>query len=226
MSATAETVAHAHARGVSVEGDIGVPGSLKSGSGEQEDGHGFEGVLDREALLTDPEQAADFVAATGVDALAVAIGTSHGAYKFSKKPTSDTLAMDVIDAIHRRLPNTHLVMHGASSVPIELQAMINQYGGSIPSTYGVPLKEIVRGIKSGVRKINIDTDLRMSLTGAVRKYLADNPASFDIRALLKPAVETMQKTCEERFEVFGCSGMASKIVPIPLEQMASRYRPS
>ena len=223
VEVTRQTVALAHVRGVSVEGEIGILGSLESGSGEQEDGHGFVGTLDKAALLTDPEQAADFVEATGVDALAVAIGTSHGAYKFSNKPTGETLAMALIEKIHQRLPNTHLVMHGASSVPEELQALINEYGGSIPSTFGVPLDEIVRGIRSGVRKINIDTDLRMAFTGAIRQFLSENPASFDIRSILKPAILTMQKTCEERFNVFGCSGMASRIKPMPLEEMARRY---
>lgn len=223
VSVTKETVEYAHSRGVSVEGEIGVLGSLESGSGEQEDGHGFEGVLDQDALLTDPEQAAAFVAATGVDALAVAIGTSHGAYKFSNKPTSDTLAMSVIEAIHSRLPNTHLVMHGASSVPTELQELINAYGGAIPATFGVPLEEIVRGIRFGVRKINIDTDLRMSLTGALREYLTKNPSSFDIRALFKPAIQMMQNTCEERFEMFGCNGMGANIKPVSLMDMAKRY---
>ncbi len=223
VDVTRTAVALAHSRGVSVEGEIGVLGSLESGSGEQEDGHGFEGTLDKEALLTDPEQAAAFVEATGVDALAVAIGTSHGAYKFSKKPTGETLAMAVIEKIHQRLPNTHLVMHGASSVPVELQALINEFGGSIPTTFGVPLDEIARGIRSGVRKINIDTDLRMAFTGSIRQYLAENPSSFDIRSILKPAVATMQKTCEERFNVFGCSGMAANIKTVPLHEMAKRY---
>lgn len=223
VGVTAATVEMAHSRGISVEGEIGVLGSLESGSGEPEDGHGFEGKLEKHELLTDPEQAADFVSATNVDALAVAIGTSHGAYKFSQKPTSETLAMTVIQAIHRRLPDTHLVMHGASTVPQELQDLINEFGGNIPTTYGVPLDEIVRGIRSGVRKVNIDTDLRMALTGATRRFLSKNPSSFDIRALLKPGIALMQVQCEERFEMFGCSGMAAKLKPVSLEQMAEIY---
>lgn len=224
VEVTAKTVQLAHERGVSVEGEIGVLGSLESGSGEQEDGHGFEGTLEKHELLTDPEQAADFVAATNVDALAVAIGTSHGAYKFSKKPTSETLAMSVIEAIHKRLPDTHLVMHGASTVPQDLQDLINEFGGEIPATFGVPLDEIVRGIKSGVRKVNIDTDLRMALTGATRRYLAENPSSFDVRALLKPGITLMQTQCEERFEMFGCSGMAGRLKPLSLVKMAEQYK--
>ncbi len=223
VDVTRHTVAISHASGVSVEGELGVLGSLESGSGEQEDGHGFEGILDKEALLTDPEQAVAFVEATGVDALAIAIGTSHGAYKFSKKPTGETLAMTLIEKIHQRLPNTHLVMHGASSVTPELQSLINEFGGSIAPTYGVPLDEIVRGIRSGVRKINIDTDLRMAFTGAIRQFLAQNPASFDIRSILKPAITAIGKTCEERFDMFGCSGMAARIKTMPLDAMASRY---
>jgi len=223
VEVTARTVSLAHARGVSVEGEIGVLGSLETGGGEQEDGHGLEGTLAKEHLLTDPEQAAAFVHATGVDALAVAIGTSHGAYKFSKKPTGETLAMDLIERIHQRLPQTHLVMHGASSVPEELQQLINEFGGGIPSTFGVPLEEIVRGIRSGVRKVNIDTDLRMAMTGAMREFLAKNRASFDIRSLLKPAISMMQRTCEERFEMFGCSGNASKLKSLSLDEMALVY---
>lgn len=206
-----------------MEGEIGVLRSLESGAGEQEDGHGFEGTLDKEELLTVPEQAAAFVEATGVDALAVAIGTSHGAYKFTKKPTGETLAMVLIERIHQRLPNTHLVMHGASSVPEDLQALINEFGGAIPTTFGVPLDEIARGIRSGVRKINIDTDLRMAFTGAVRQFLAENEASFDIRSILKNAIATMQKTCEERFNVLGCSGTADRIKTVPLREMTARY---
>ena len=223
VDVTARTVKSAHAKGISVEGEIGVLGSLETGSGEQEDGHGFEGKLAKEQLLTDPEEAARFVDATGVDALAVAIGTSHGAYKFSKKPTAETLAMQVIEAIHQKLPNTHLVMHGASSVPEELQQLINEYGGEIQPTFGVPLEEIVRGIKSGVRKVNIDTDLRMAFTGAIRRYLADNRASFDIRGILKPTIAKMRAECEIRFEMFGCSGNAEKIKPMSLERMATNY---
>lgn len=223
VQVTAETVRLAHRRGISVEGEIGVLGSLESGSGEQEDGHGFEGRLEKHALLTDPEEAARFVESTGVDALAVAIGTSHGAYKFSKRPTAETLAMEVIEAIHQRLPDTHLVMHGASSVPEELQQLINEHGGEMQPTFGVPLDEIVRGIKSGVRKINIDTDLRMAFSAAVRRYLTENRASFDIRSILKPSIALMQQQCEVRFEMFGCAGQAEKIKPLSLEQMAKIY---
>ena len=223
VDVTAETVRLAHAVGVSVEGEIGVLGSLETGGGEQEDGHGAEGVLELHQLLTDPQQATDFVAATGVDALAVAIGTSHGAYKFSRKPTGDLLALDVIQKIHDRLPNTHLVMHGASTVPEELQRLINDNGGEIAPTYGVPLAEVVRSIRMGVRKINIDTDLRMALTGSAREYLRANAKSFDIRGMLKPGIDRMEALCVERFEQFGSAGMASKIRTIPLEDMARRY---
>ncbi|MDB5621456.1 MAG: fructose,6-bisphosphate aldolase [Devosia sp.] len=223
VAVTSETVRLAHAKGVSVEGEIGVLGSLETGGGEQEDGHGLEGTLEAHELLTDPEQAADFVAATGVDALAVAIGTSHGAYKFSRQPTGDLLAMNVIAAIHARLPDTHLVMHGASTVPQELQDLINAHGGSIAQTYGVPLEEVENSIRIGVRKINIDTDLRMALTGSAREYLQQNRSSFDIRAMMKPGLARMEKLCAERFERFGAAGQASKIKTIPLEDMAQRY---
>ena len=220
---TRSVTSAAHKRGVSVEGEIGVLGSLETGQGDKEDGHGFEGTLSKDQLLTDPNDASRFVEATNVDALAVACGTSHGAYKFSKKPTGETLAMSAIEAIHAKLPNTHLVMHGSSSVPQELQDLINEFGGAIPQTYGVPLEEIARGIKSGVRKVNIDTDLRMALTGAVRKYLAEKPDSFDIRGILKPARERIAAECVERNEAFGCAGMADKIKPLSLEEMAARY---
>jgi fructose-bisphosphate aldolase class II len=192
--------------------------------GEAEDGHGFEGKLDHSALLTDPDQAVDFVKATGVDALAIAMGTSHGAYKFSRKPDGAVLAMTVIEEIHRRLPNTHLVMHGSSSVPQDLQDIINQYGGQMPQTWGVPVEEIQRGIKHGVRKINIDTDNRMALTGAIRKVLTENPSEFDPRKYLTPAMAAMKKLCKERFEQFGTAGNAPKIKPIPLADMAKRYK--
>lgn len=223
VDVTRRTVEVAHRTGVSVEGEIGVLGSLESGSGEKEDGHGFEGTLSHAELLTDPAQAADFVVATGVDALAVAIGTSHGAYKFTRRPTGDILAMEVIEAIHRRLPHTHLVMHGASTVPEDLQQLINDYGGNIPSTFGVPLEEVERGIRHGVRKINIDTDIRMAITGSVRKYFADNPGSFDLRAIFKPGIERTKQLCAERFERFGCAGQASKLPPLSLSAMAERY---
>jgi len=223
VEVTRTTVDAAHARGVSVEGEIGVLGSLETGAGEKEDGHGFEGTLDKAALLTDPVQAAEFVAATGVDALAVAVGTSHGAYKFSRRPTGDILAMDVIEAIHKRLPDTHLVMHGASTIPEDLQALINEHGGDIAKTFGVPLEEVERGIRSGVRKVNIDTDIRMALTGSMRKFFAENPSSFDIRALNKPGIARIKALCAERFERFGSAGSASKIKTIPLEQMRQHY---
>lgn len=208
---TSEVVRMAHARGVSVEGELGCLGSLEHGTGEQEDGHGAEGVLSRDQLLTDPEEAERFVAETDVDALAVAIGTSHGAYKFSRKPTGEVLAMSRIEEIHRRLPNTHLVMHGSSSVPQELQDMINQYGGKMKQTYGVPVEEIQRGIKHGVRKINVDTDNRMAMTAAIRKVLMENPEKFDPRDYLKPARDAMKKVCIDRMVAFGQAGQANKI---------------
>ncbi|HTN75551.1 MAG TPA: class II fructose-bisphosphate aldolase [Pirellulaceae bacterium] len=212
VKTTAEVVKLAHAKGVSVEGELGCLGSLESGGGEQEDGHGAEGVLSHDQLLTDPDEAADFVAKTGVDALAVAIGTSHGAYKFSKKPTGEVLAMDRIEAIHKKLPNTHLVMHGSSSVPQELQDIINKYGGQMKQTFGVPVEEIQRGIKSGVRKINVDTDNRMAMTGAIRKVLWESPEKFDLRDYMKPARAAMQKVCKERMVAFGQAGQASKLM--------------
>jgi fructose-bisphosphate aldolase class II len=223
VSVTRSTVRAAHARGVSVEGEIGVLGSLETGSGEKEDGHGFEGTLDKSMLLTDPELAAQFVEATEVDALAVALGTSHGAYKFSRRPTGDILAMDVIEAIHARLPNTHLVMHGASTIPEDLQALINDNGGEIPVTFGVPLEEVERGIRSGVRKVNIDTDLRMAMIGSLREYLRMNPGSFDIRAAMKPGVARIKALCIQRFERFGAAGQAERIKPISLLDMKRRY---
>ena len=213
----------AHMVGVSVEGELGCLGSLETGEGDKEDGHGFEGKLDREALLTDPDQAADFVARTRVDALAVAIGTSHGAYKFTRKPTGEILAMDVVRRIHERLPDTHLVMHGSSSVPQELQDIVNAFGGGIPQTYGVPVEEIVNGIRHGVRKVNIDTDCRLAITGQMRRVLFENKAEFDPRACLKPAIAAMQKLCEDRYEQFGTAGQASKIKVVPLAGMAERY---
>jgi fructose-bisphosphate aldolase class II len=223
VEVTRKVVQMAHSCGVSVEGELGVLGSLESGMGEAEDGHGFEGVLSHAELLTDPDQAVDFVQQTGVDALAIAMGTSHGAYKFTRKPDGDVLAMNVIEEIHQRLPNTHLVMHGSSSVPQDLQDIINQYGGQMPQTWGVPVEEIQRGIKHGVRKINIDTDNRMAITGAIRKVLAEKPGEFDPRAYLKPAKEAMRKVCKQRFQEFGCEGMASKITPLSTAQMAKRY---
>ena len=198
-------------------------GSLETGMGEKEDGHGFEGKLGHDQLLTDPDQAVEFVKATQVDALAIAMGTSHGAYKFTRKPDGDVLAMNVIEEIHRRLPNTHLVMHGSSSVPQDLQDIINQYGGEMPQTWGVPVEEIQRGIKHGVRKINIDTDNRMAMTGAIRKVFAENPGEFDPRKYLKPAMDAMRAVCRQRFEEFGTAGWASKITPLPMTAMAKRY---
>ena len=220
---TRSVVDASHVVGVSVEGEIGCLGSLETGMGDQEDGHGFEGELDKEMLVTSPDEAAEFVADTNVDALAIAIGTSHGAYKFTRKPTGDILKMDVLKAIHERLPLTHLVMHGASTVPQELQDLINEYGGEIPQTYGVPLSEVEIGIRNGVRKVNIDTDIRMALTGTLRKYFAENPSSFDVRGYMKPAIEAIASLCTERFERFGCAGNGSKIAPITLSGMAARY---
>jgi fructose-bisphosphate aldolase class II len=214
----------AHAVGVSVEGELGCLGSLESGQGEQEDGHGATGTLDHSQLLTDPAQAAEFVAATEVDALAVAIGTSHGAYKFKSKPTGEVLAMKVVQAIHDRLPNTHLVMHGSSSVPEDLQAEFNKWGGEMPQTWGVPVEEIQRGIKMGVRKINIDTDCRIAITAELRRVATQKRGEFDPRNFLKPALAAMEKLCAQRFEEFGTAGNASKIKVIPLSEMARRYR--
>ena len=211
VQVTKDVVKLAHARNVSVEGELGVLGSLESGTGEAEDGHGAEGVLSHDQLLTDPEEAARFVEETNVDALAVAIGTSHGAYKFTRKPDGEVLAMSQIEAIHKRIPNTHLVMHGSSSVPQELQDIINQFGGSIKQTWGVPVEEIQRGIKSGVRKINVDTDCRLAITGAVRKVLMQHPEKFDPRDYLKPAREAMKQVCVDRMIAFGQAGNASKI---------------
>jgi fructose-bisphosphate aldolase class II len=206
-----------------VEGELGCLGSLETMKGDKEDGHGAEGTMTREQLLTDPEQAADFVKKTQLDALAIAIGTSHGAYKFSRKPTGDILAIDRIKEIHKRIPNTHLVMHGSSSVPQDLLAIINQYGGKMKETYGVPVEEIQEAIKHGVRKINIDTDIRLAMTGAVRKFLAENPDKFDAREWLKPAREAAKQICKQRFIQFGCEGQAPKIKPVSLEAVASKY---
>ena len=223
VDVTSKVVDIAHMVGVSVEGELGVLGSLETGKGDKEDGHGFEGTLSKDMLVTNPDEAADFVAKTNVDALAVAIGTSHGAYKFTRKPTGEILAMDVIKQINAKLPNTHLVMHGSSSVPQDLQDIINEFGGEMPQTYGVPVEEIVTGIKHGVRKVNIDTDNRMAMTGQIRKILWEKRAEFDPRSYLKPAMAAMQKLCEQRFEQFGTAGNASKIKPIPLAKMAERY---
>ena len=220
---TREVCEMAHPRGVSVEGELGVLGSLESGHGEKEDGHGAEGTLSRDQLLTDPDEAERFVAETGVDALAVAIGTSHGAYKFTRKPTGEVLAMDRIEEIHRRLPNCHLVMHGSSSVPQELQDIINKYGGKLKQTWGVPIEEIQRGIKHGVRKVNVDTDNRLAITGAIRKVFAESPEKFDPRDYLKPAREAMKKVCVERMTAFGQAGWARKIKPVSCDKFASFY---
>ncbi len=216
VNVTKQVVDLAHARGVSVEGELGCLGSLESGEGEAEDGHGAEGKLSHDQLLTDPEEAARFVAATNVDALAVAIGTSHGAYKFTRKPDGDVLAMDRIEAIHKLLPNTHLVMHGSSSVPQELQDLINKYGGNIRQTYGVPVEEIQRGIKSGVRKINVDTDNRLAITAAIRQVLMTSPEKFDPRDYLKPARDAMKQVCVARMVSFGQAGFASKMRQLSL----------
>ena len=223
VGVTAKITEMAHMVGVSVEGELGCLGSLETGEGEKEDGHGFEGTLDKEMLLTDPDEAADFVKRTKVDALAVAIGTSHGAYKFTRKPTGDILAMNVVKAINARLPNTHLVMHGSSSVPQDLQDIINEFGGEMPQTYGVPVEEIEIGIKNGVRKVNIDTDCRMAITGQIRKLLTEDKQAFDPRAYLKPAMAGMEAVCLDRFERFGAAGQASKIKVVPLNEMAARY---
>ena len=213
----------AHPVGVSVEGELGCLGSLETGEAGEEDGVGAEGQLSHDQMLTDPLQAKDFVAQTGVDALAIAIGTSHGAYKFTRPPTGDILAIDRIAAIHGAIPNTHLVMHGSSSVPQEWLAIIRQYGGEIKQTYGVPVEEIVRGIQSGVRKVNIDTDIRLAMTGAMRQLLAQQPTEFDPRKALTAARKAAQGICQARFEAFGCAGQASRIKPVPLEAMAARY---
>ncbi len=213
----------AHWVGVSVEGELGCLGSLETGMGEAEDGHGAEGRLSREQLLTDPDQAVEFVRETKVDALAVAIGTSHGAYKFKSRPTREVLAIDRIREIHERLPNLHMVMHGASSVPQELQDIFNEFGGDMPQTWGVPLEEIVEAIKYGVRKVNIDTDCRLAMAGQIRKVCTTRKGEFDPRKFMKPAMEALEKLCAERYEMFGAAGMASRIRPIPLPEMAKRY---
>ncbi|OOG48434.1 class II fructose-bisphosphate aldolase [Polaromonas sp. A23] len=213
----------AHKVGVTVEGELGCLGSLETMKGDKEDGHGTDATMTREQLLTDPEQAADFVKQTQIDALAIAIGTSHGAYKFTRKPTGDILAIDRIKEIHRRIPSTHLVMHGSSSVPQELLALIRQYGGNMKETYGVPVEEIQEAIKHGVRKINIDTDIRLAMTAAVRKFLAENPEKFDAREWLKPAREAAKAICKQRYIEFGCEGQGAKIKGDNLQVVAARY---
>jgi len=224
VNVTKTVVDMAHAGGVSVEGELGCLGSLETGEMGEEDGHGAEGKLDLDMLLTDPQEAKDFVEKTNVDALAIAIGTSHGAYKFTKKPTGDVLRIDRIREIHSVIPNTHLVMHGSSSVPQEWLEIINNYGGDMGQTYGVPVEEIVEGIKHGVRKVNIDTDLRMASTGAVRKFLAENTSNFDPRKFLKESTAAMSEICKARFEAFGCAGQAAKINAKSLEQMIDFYK--
>ena len=223
VDVTRQVVDMAHRLGVTVEGELGCLGSLETMKGDKEDGHGTEATMTREQLLTDPEQAADFVKRTQLDALAIAIGTSHGAYKFTRKPTGDILAIDRIKAIHRRIPNTHLVMHGSSSVPQDLLAEIRQFGGDMKETYGVPIEEIQEAIKYGVRKINIDTDIRLAMTGAIRRYMAEHPGMFDPRDYLKPAREAARKICQQRYEQFGCQGQGSKIKPQNLVSVAKRY---
>ena len=221
---TKTTVDMAHACGVSVEGEIGCLGSLETGMAGEEDGVGAEGKLSMDQLLTNPEEASDFVEATGVDALAIAVGTSHGAYKFSRPPTGDILAIERIKEIHSRIPNTHLVMHGSSSVPQEWLAIINEFGGDIPETYGVPVEEIQEGIRHGVRKVNIDTDLRLASTGAARKFLAENKSEFDPRKFLIPTMDAMRDIVKSRLEAFGCAGQISNIKKVyTLEEMAHRY---
>jgi len=224
VDVTKKVVDMAHAGGVSVEGELGCLGSLETGEMGEEDGHGAEGKLDLDMLLTDPQEAKDFVEQTGVDALAIAIGTSHGAYKFTKPPTGAVLRIDRIKEIHAVIPNTHLVMHGSSSVPQEWLEIINNYGGDMGQTYGVPVGEIVEGIKSGVRKVNIDTDLRMASTGAVRKFLSENTANFDPRKFLKASTAAMSDICKARYESFGCAGHASKIKVKSLEKMIGFYK--
>jgi fructose-bisphosphate aldolase class II len=224
VAVSQEVVKFAHSIGVTVEAELGVLGSLETMMGDKEDGHGADGAMTREQLLTDVEQAADFVKQTQCDALAIAIGTSHGAYKFTKKPTGDILAIERIKEINQRIPNTHLVMHGSSSVPQELLAIIREFGGDMKETYGVPVEEIQQGIKHGVRKINIDTDIRLAMTAAIRKYLFENPGKFDPRDYLKPAREAAKEICKARYLAFGCEGQAGKIKSIPLEQMAERYK--
>ena len=223
LRVTQEVVAMAHKLGITVEGELGCLGSLETMKGDKEDGHGTDATMTREQLLTDPEQAADFVKQTQLDALAIAIGTSHGAYKFSRKPTGDILAIDRIQAIHKRIPNTHLVMHGSSSVPQDLLAKIRQFGGDMKETYGVPVEEIQKAIKFGVRKINIDTDIRLAMTAAVRQFLHENPDKFDAREWLKPAREAAKQICKERYIQFGCQGQGSKFKATPMPMIAAKY---
>lgn len=223
VEVTRKVVEIAHACGVSVEGELGCLGSLETGAAGEEDGIGADCILTHDQMLTDPEEAAQFVRETQVDALAIACGTSHGAYKFSRPPTDDILAIDRIKAIHERIPDTHLVMHGSSSVPQDWLEVINEYGGAIPETYGVPVEQIVQGIKYGVRKVNIDTDLRLASTGAIRRYLAQHPAEFDPRKYLQESVKAMADICIARYEAFGCAGQGSKIKPLSLDTMVDLY---
>ncbi|KQW39895.1 class II fructose-bisphosphate aldolase [Rhizobacter sp. Root404] len=223
VDVTRRVVDMAHKLGVTVEGELGCLGSLETMKGDKEDGHGTEATMTRDQLLTDPEEAAEFVKRTQLDALAIAIGTSHGAYKFTRKPTGDILAIDRIKDIHKRIPNTHLVMHGSSSVPQDLLAVIREYGGNMKETYGVPVSEIQEAIKHGVRKINIDTDVRLAMTAAIRKFFAENPEKFDPRDYLKPAREAAKKICRQRYVEFGCEGQAGKIKAQSLPQVAQRY---
>ena len=224
VAVTRKVVDMAHSVGVTVEGELGCLGSLETMKGDKEDGHGTDATMTREQLLTDPEQAADFVKKTQVDALAIAIGTSHGAYKFSRKPTGDILAISRIKEIHARLPNTHLVMHGSSSVPQDLLAEIRKYGGAMKETYGVPVEEIQEAIKHGVRKINIDTDIRLAMTAAIRRFFAEHPDKFDPRDYLKPAREAARQICLQRYREFGCTGQGSRIQAAPLTAMVEKYR--
>lgn len=223
VDVTRQVVAMAHKIGATVEGELGCLGSLETGEAGEEDGVGAAGKLDHSQMLTDPEEAAQFVAATQLDALAIAIGTSHGAYKFTRKPTGDILAIDRVKAINARIPNTHLVMHGSSSVPQDLLDIINQYGGDMKQTYGVPVEEIQKAIKYGVRKINIDTDIRMAMTGAVRKFMHEQPSKFDMREWMKPAREAAKAVCKQRYLEFGCEGQGTKIKPVALSVMAQKY---
>jgi len=223
VKVTSRVVEVAHAVGASVEGELGVLGSLETGTGDKEDGHGAEGRLSRDQLLTDPDQAVDFVTRTKVDALAIAMGTSHGAYKFTRKPDGEILSMRVVEAIHAKLPNIHLVMHGSSSVPQELQDRFNAYGGAMRQTWGVPVEEIVNGIKHGVRKVNIDTDCRIAITAELRRVAKESPGEFDPRKFLKPALEAMREVCKQRFEQFGTAGNAQQIKVLAMSAMAKRY---
>lgn len=223
VNVTRQVVDMAHCIGVSVEGELGCLGSLETMKGDKEDGHGTDAKMTREQLLTDPDQAADFVEKTQLDALAIAIGTSHGAYKFSRKPTGDILSIERVKEIHRRLPNTHLVMHGSSSVPQEYLAEIREFGGQMRETYGVPVEEIQEAIKHGVRKVNIDTDIRLAMTAAVRRFLVENPTKFDPREYLKAARKAAYELCKQRYLDFGCEGQGARIKPIDLFTMAKRY---